>query len=57
MLPIHISKSASTTQDGSSQEFVTANAGKVCHMQNARCRGLWEENGGQKMFKYTFFSK
>ena len=40
MLPIHISDSAATSQDGSSLEFVTANMGRKCFIQNARCGGL-----------------
>ena len=37
MLPIHISDSATTSQDGSSLEFVAANAGRECifRMQGA----------------------
>ena len=40
MLPIHTLDNAATSQDGTSQEFVAANEGRECYIQDARCRGL-----------------
>ena len=39
-LPIHVSDTAVTSQDGSSLEFVAATEGRECNIQDARGRGL-----------------
>ena len=39
MLPIYISDTVSTSQDGSSLEFVAATAGREFYIQDARCIG------------------
>ena len=41
MLPIHVSDTDATSQDGSSLKFVSATAGSESYIQDARCRGLF----------------
>ena len=43
-LPIHISETAVTSQDGSSLEFVAATAGRECNIQDARGGGLCDDH-------------
>ena len=40
VLPLNISDTAATNQDGSSLEFIAAIAGRQCYIQDARGRGL-----------------
>ena len=40
MLPLNLSDTAATSQDGSSLEFIAAFAGRQCYIQDARSRGL-----------------
>ena len=40
MLPHNLSDLASTSQDGSSLEFIAAIAGRQCYIQDASCREL-----------------
>ena len=46
MLPLNLSDTAATSQDGSSLEFIAAIAGRRCYIQDASGRGLWAENAG-----------
>ena len=41
MLPLNLSDTAATSQDGSSLEFIAAIAGRQCYIQDASGRGLW----------------
>ena len=41
MLPLDLSDTAATSQDGSSLEFISAVAGRQCYIQDASGRGLW----------------
>ena len=41
MLPLTLSDTASTSQDGSSLEFLAAIVGRQCYIQDASGRGLW----------------
>ena len=41
VLPLNLSDTASTSQDGSSLEFMAAIAGRQCYIQDASGRGLW----------------
>ena len=45
MLPLNLSDTAATSQDGSSLEFIAAFAGRQCYIQDARSRGLWLVEG------------
>ena len=40
MLPLNLSDTAATSQDGSSLEFIAAIAGRQCYIQDASGRGL-----------------
>ena len=40
MLPIHVSDTDATSQDGSSLELVSATTRRECYIQDARSRGL-----------------
>ena len=40
MLPLNLSDTASTSQDGSPLEFIAAIAGRQCYIQDASDRGL-----------------
>ena len=40
MLPLNLSDTAATTQDGSSLEYIAAIAGRQCYIQDASDRGL-----------------
>ena len=40
MLPLNLSDTAATSQDGSSLEFIAAIVGKQCYIQDASGRGL-----------------
>ena len=40
MLPLNLSDTAATGQDGSSLEFIAAIAGRQCYIQDASVRGL-----------------
>ena len=42
MLPLNLSDTAATSQDGSSLEFIAAIAGRQCYIQDASGRGLWD---------------
>ena len=56
MLPLNLSDTAATSQDGSSLEFIAAIVGRQCYIQDASGRGLW---GGKtlihKMWIITLF--
>ena len=41
VLPLNLSDTAETSQDGSSLEFIVAIAGRQCYIQDASGRGLW----------------
>ena len=41
MLPLKLSDTAATSQDGSSLELIAAIAGMQCYIQDASGRGLW----------------
>ena len=41
MLPLNLSDTAATSQDGSSLEFIAAIAGRQCYIQDAIGRWLW----------------
>ena len=41
MLPLNLSDTAATSQDGSSLEFIAAIVGRQCYIQDASGRGLW----------------
>ena len=40
MLPLNLSDTAATSQDGSSLEFIAVIAGRQCYIQDASGRGL-----------------
>ena len=40
MLPLNLSDTAATSQDGSSLEFIAAIVGRQCYIQDASGRGL-----------------
>ena len=42
VLPLNLSDTASTSQDGSSLEFIAAIAGRQCYIKDASGRGLWQ---------------
>ena len=46
MLPLNLSDTAATGQDGSSLEFIAAIASRQCYIQDASGRGLWGIKGG-----------
>ena len=51
MLPPNLSDTAATSQDGLSQEFIAAIAGRQCYIQDATGRGLCTWHG-----IFSFFS-
>ena len=48
VLPLNLSDTAATSEDGSSLEFIAAITGRQCYSQDASGRGLWL---GQTYFK------
>ena len=60
MLPLNLSDTAATSQDGSSLEFIAAIAGRQCYIQDASGRGLCVRghiSGVKCIFLLLFFSK
>ena len=49
MLPLNLSDTASTSQDGSSLEFMAAIAGSQCYIPDASGRGLWGVHTGRTL--------
>ena len=54
MLPLNLSDTAATSQDGSSLEFIAAIAGRQCYIQDASGRGLCHLNS--QIYKYLALS-
>ena len=42
MLPLNLSDTAATSQDGSALEFIAAIVGRQSYIQDASGRGLWQ---------------
>ena len=55
MLPLNLSDTAATSQDGSSLEFNAATAGRQCYIQDASDRGMCQgpkgKVGGKEFFE------
>ena len=56
MLLLNLSDTAANSQDGSSLEFIAAIAGRLCYIQDASGRGLWQGWWGiHILFPVLFF--
>ena len=56
VLPLNLSDTAASSQDGSSLEFIAAIAGRQCYIQDASGRGLCKTSIKKYQISYPGYS-